>query len=109
MSGVVIFIVVALVTFFIVRKFISIKRFTSSEEYLEYKQKEKELLEEEEEEWDDELIDKKSFDFLFIGAIATVLFLIFGLFTGNSFYFIAILFVITAVLFIHYLPPNNKF
>ncbi len=109
MSGVVIFIVVAVVTFLIVRKFISIKSFKSSEEYLEYKRKEKELLKEEEEEWDDELIDKKSFDFLFIGAVATILFLIFGLFTGNPFYFIVILFVITAALFLHYLPPNNKF
>lgn len=109
MSDVIIFIVIAFVTFFIVRKFISVKSFKSSDEYLEYKQKEKELLKEEEEEWDDELIDKKSFDFLFIGAVATILFLVFGLFTGNSFYFIMILFVITAVLFIHYLPPNNKF
>ncbi|MEK6452384.1 MULTISPECIES: hypothetical protein [Myroides] len=109
MSAVVVFFVVAIVTFLIVRQFFTVKSFKSKEEYLEYKQKEKELLEQEEEDWDDELIDKKSFDFLFIGAIATILFLVFGLFTGNSFYFILVLFVITAALYIYYLPPKDKF
>ncbi|MEC4117383.1 hypothetical protein [Myroides phaeus] len=109
MSVLVVFFVVVLVVFFIFRQFVSIKRIKSKEEYLEYKQKQKELLEQEEEEWDDELMDKKSFDFLFIGAVATILFLVFGLFTGNSFYFILVLFIITAALYIYYLPPKDKF
>lgn len=109
MSEVIIFLGVAVVMFLIVRRFISVKRFNSTDEYLDYKQKKEEELRELEEEWDDELIDKKSFNFLFIGAVATILFLIFGLFTGNSFYFVLILFVITAVIYLYFSTPNSKF
>jgi len=104
-----IFIVVAILAYFIVRRFFSIKRFNTKEEYLQYKREQEEMLREEEEEWDDDLIDKKSFDFLFIGVVATVLFLACGLFTGNPFYFVLMIFVITAILFLHYFPSKGDF
>lgn len=109
MYGIIVFIVVAILAYIVARKFFTMKRFDSNEEYLKYKEKQKELLEQEEEEWDDEFIDKKSFDFLFLGAVATILFLICGLFTGNSFYFILILFVITAMLYLYFYPPKGNF
>ncbi|MTG98133.1 MULTISPECIES: hypothetical protein [Myroides] len=110
MNDIIVFIGVVLIAFFVVKRFVTIKRFNSTEEYLEYKkEKEEEDFLEDDEEWDDELIDKKSFNFLFVGAIATILFLFFGLFTGNTIYFILILFVITAILYLYYMPPSNKF
>lgn len=109
MYGLTIFIVVAFVVFMIVRKLFTIKRFDSKEEYLQYKREKEKLREEEEEEWDDDFIDKESFDFLFIGAVATILFLVFGLFTGNTFYLILVVFIITAALYLYYFPPRGKF
>ncbi|KUF39365.1 hypothetical protein HX017_01515 [Myroides marinus] len=109
MYEVTIFIVVAFVVFMIARKFFSIKSFDTKEEYLQYKREKEKALQEEEEEWDDDFIDKQSFNFLFAGAVATILFLVFGLFTGNSFYFILMIFIITAVLYLYFFPPTGKF
>lgn len=110
MYGLTVFIVVAFVVFMIVRKFFTVKQFDSKEEYLQYKREKEKLREEaEEEEWDDDFIDKESFNFLFIGAIATILFLVFGLFTGNAFYLILVVFIITAALYLYYFPPSGRF
>lgn len=123
MYGIIVFIVVAVLAYVAVRVFSIVRRFDSKEDFLKYyeerekvlkKEKEEEreaepLLEEEEEEWDDDFIDKKSFDFLFLGAVATILFLICGLFTGNSFYFILVLFIITTMLYLYFYPPKGNF
>lgn len=109
MNGLTIFIIVGVVVFIIARKFFSIKSFDTKEEYLQYKKEKEKMLQDEEEEWDDDLIDKDSFDFLFIGAVATILFLVFGLFTGNSFYLMLVVFIITAVLYIYYFLTRGKF
>ncbi|MTH29317.1 hypothetical protein GJV77_05200 [Myroides pelagicus] len=95
---------VVVIAILVLRRYFTVNRFNSTEEYLTNKEKELE-----EEEWEDELMDKESFNFLFLGFIATLLFLIVGLFTGNDLYWNMILFLITAFLFLHYLPPNNKF
>lgn len=56
---------------------------------------------EEEDEFDD-IIDKETFNFLLIGATATVLFLIVGLFTGNPLYFYLLIFLITTLVYVYY-------
>lgn len=58
-------------------------------------------MKEEEEDFDD-LIDKETFNFLLIGAVATVLFLVVGLFTGNPLYFYLLIFLITTLVYIYY-------
>lgn len=58
-------------------------------------------MKEEEDEFDD-IIDKETFNFLLIGAIATVLFLLVGLFTGNPLYFYLLIFLITTLVYVYY-------
>lgn len=57
----------------------------------------------EEEDWDefDDLIDKEEFNFLLLGVIATVLFLLFGFFTGNAMYFYLMIFIISAGVYLN--------
>ncbi len=59
--------------------------------------------EDEEDDWDefDDLIDKEEFNFLLIGVIATVLFLLFGFFTGNAMYFYLMIFIISAAVYLN--------
>ncbi len=59
--------------------------------------------EDEDEDWDDidDLVDKEEFDFLLIGIIATVLFLLVGFFTGNTIYFYLMIFIISAIVYIN--------
>lgn len=64
------------------------------------KQLEKEIKEEEE-EWDD-LLDKETTNFLLLGAVATLLFLLVGLFTGNPLYFYLTVFLITTLVYVYY-------
>lgn len=58
-------------------------------------------MKEEEEEFDD-IIDKETFNFLLIGATATVLFLLVGFFTGNPLYFYLLIFLITTLVYVYY-------
>ena len=62
-------------------------------------QLEREMKEEEEEDLDD-FIDKESFNFLLIGLVATFLFLIIGMFTGNPLYFYLLIFLITTLVYL---------
>lgn len=78
------------------------KTWTEKRAQLEEKTKQLEReLKEEEDEFDD-LIDKETFNFLLAGAIATLLFLIVGLFTGNPLYFYLIIFLITTLVYVYY-------
>ncbi|MGG5506109.1 MULTISPECIES: hypothetical protein [unclassified Myroides] len=63
-------------------------------------QLEKEMREEEDEF--DDFIDKETFNFLLIGAVATFLFLIIGMFTGNPLYFYLLIFLITTLVYLFY-------
>jgi hypothetical protein len=64
----------------------------------EKKKIEKEIEEEEEMDFLDEE-EKKSVNFLFAGVIGTILFLITGLFTGNSLYVLLAIFIFTAIIY----------
>lgn len=77
---------------------------TWSEKKAQLEEKTKQLereIKEEEDDFDD-LIDKDTFNFLLAGAIATLLFLIVGLFTGNPLYFYLIIFLITTLVYVYY-------
>ena len=80
-----------------------IKCFKQSDEF---KALEKEI---EEEEAISDQEDNDAVDFLFIGGIGTILFVFFGLFTGELIYYFLVLFIITAVVFVYYLSTNNRF
>jgi len=64
------------------------------------KELEKELKEEEDEL--DDFIDKETFNFLLLGLVATFLFLLIGLFTGNGLYFYLLIFLITTLVYVYY-------
>ena len=90
------------------RKTIKVKRRslqkTWAEKRAQLEEKTKQLereIKEEEDDFDD-LIDKDTFNFLLAGAIATLLFLIVGLFTGNPLYFYLIIFLITTLVYVYY-------
>ncbi|MCS4239208.1 hypothetical protein [Myroides odoratus] len=77
---------------------------TWSEKRAQLEEKTKQLereIKEEEDDFDD-FIDKDTFNFLLAGAIATLLFLIVGLFTGNPLYFYLIIFLITTLVYVYY-------
>lgn len=77
---------------------------TWSEKRAQLEEKTKQLereIKEEEDDFDD-FIDKDTFNFLLAGAIATLLFLVVGLFTGNPLYFYLIIFLITTLVYVYY-------
>lgn|GEM_PF-4004509 len=77
---------------------------TWSKKKAQFEEKAKQLereIKEEEDDFDD-LIDKDTFNFLLAGAIATLLFLLVGLFTGNPLYFYLIIFLITTLVYVYY-------
>jgi hypothetical protein len=108
MNNYVLFVFIALIAFFIVRKFIEVKTFKNKDEYLKYKE-EQEFLEKDLEEGLEKFIDKNTYKFIVAGLIATVLFLVFGLFKDNILYLYILVFLITAVLFVFCFPPKDKF
>ncbi len=77
------------------------KTWSEKRALIEEKTKKLEREMKEEDEFDD-LIDKETFNFLLAGAIATLLFLIIGLFTGNPLYFYLIVFLITTLVYVYY-------
>lgn len=90
------------------RKSIKVKRRSFqkswSEKRAQLEEKTKQLereIKEEEDDFDD-FIDKDTFNFLLAGAIATLLFLVVGLFTGNPLYFYLIIFLITTLVYVYY-------
>lgn len=78
------------------------KNWSEKKAQLEEKTKRLEREIKEEEDDFDDLIDKDTFNFLLAGAIATLLFLIVGLFTGNPLYFYLIIFLITTLVYVYY-------
>lgn len=80
------------------------------EQQKNYIQQERERLEkelEEDNEFEDEFL-KEETSFIAIGLLATALFVITGLFTGNQLYSFVGFFIITAIVFIFYLLPKDR-
>ncbi|MDR2224145.1 MAG: hypothetical protein LBE34_15620 [Flavobacteriaceae bacterium] len=97
------FVIVLSTIFFVVGIIVMLNRRGSFNDYKEKWEQEKKKIEQEIEEEDElDFLDdeeKKALNFLFAGLIGTVLFLVTGLFTGNSMYLILSIFIFTAIVY----------
>lgn len=108
--GTILIFILILVVVKLVSFWIKVKKAGGLTAYIDKKNKELDKREQDlEQDSMDDFIDSKSFNFIVVGAVATLLFLVTGILTGNALYLTLMLFIITALIFLFFSPPHNKF